>query len=82
MTHQSIEKNINDLKEGSSNEEMNALNELHQQFFAAGNASRSKEELQEWLKSDNDVLDGFEQDTEFYENVRSIQDSIINFFAE
>lgn len=82
MSYESIKAEINNLKVDASETEMEALNELHNQFDKAGNASWTKDELTTELKQDNDVLDSFEQDAAFYEDVRSIQDSIISFFGE
>lgn len=82
MSYESIKAEINNLKIYASEIEMEALNSLHNQFDKAANASWTKEELTIELKQENDVLDSFEQDTAFYEDVRSIQDSITNFFGE
>lgn len=82
MSYESIKTEINNMKIDANKAEMEVLNELHNQFDRASNASWTKEELSVELKQENDVLDSFEQDTAFYESVRSIQDSIIGFFGE
>ncbi len=77
-----IQDQINLQKEIASEVEMEALIALHDQLGRASSAEWSKEELSELLKSENDILDGFEQDTGFYEEVRNIQDQIITSFGE
>jgi len=76
-TYQKIEAAINNIK----NIHQEAGNELHQQLFHAGNSGWSREDLSEYVKSDNDVVDHFGCEN-ILDEIREIQDSIINFFGE
>lgn len=81
---ESLQNEINNLKIDASNDLMEVLNKLHDQFNRASNAKWSREELSEIIKSEDDVLDTglIEEDTGLWEEIRSIQDGIINFFGE
>lgn len=72
MTYESIQSEINDLKIDANESEMEVLDRLHDHLILAGSAS--------WSELRN-VLDNFDQDTGFFESVRSIQDSIVDFFS-
>ena len=82
MTYSEINEMIFNLKVDANEKELECLNTLHDQFNKAGNAEFTINELSEFLKSENDCLDGLEQDSWFYEDVRNIQDAIINYFSE
>jgi hypothetical protein len=77
-----IETQINLQKELANESEMKALMELHEQLLRVANSEWSLNDLSDFIKSESDVLDGFEQDTGFFETVRNIQDQIINAFGE
>ena len=83
-TFEAIQEDINNLKVGADENLIDLANELHQQFNTASNASWSREELADFIKSDNDVLDSdvVDSETGLYEDIRNIQDAIINFFGE
>lgn len=84
MSYQDIKKSINDLKIDADVELMDLLNELHNQLEVAGNAEWDRDELSDFIKSDNDVLDSgvISEDSALWEEIRNIQDSIIAFFGE
>jgi len=79
-----LQNEINELKIGADDDLMDVANKLHDQLHCASNSSSSREDLSEFLKSDNDVLDSgaIDEDTGLWETVRSIQDGIINEFGE
>lgn len=74
-----IEKEINSVKEWN----MEAGNELHNQMSHAQNATWTREELSEYIKSDNDVADQYYSvGDQQHDEIRNIQDSIISFYGE
>ena len=78
-TYITIENEINKVKEWNAE----AGNKLHDQMSHAQNAKWSREELSEYLKSDEDVADMFySDDDQQHAEIREIQDSIINFYGE
>jgi len=78
-TFETIEQLINAVKE--YNQE--AGNELHDQMHRAQNAEWTREELSEFLKTDNDVADAYYNDGEAqHADIRNIQDMVINFYGE
>lgn len=82
-TFETINSEIYDLKINADTEqEMEIFNKLHEQFSKASSASWTREELEAELKQEDDVLDGVSADALFYEDVRSIQDSIVGFFGD
>lgn len=81
MSVKTIEKQIQNLKDGASESEMNALSKLHNQLIFSGGAEWTVQELTDSIKGDDDVLNGFVQDSKFYESVREIQDGIIHYFG-
>ncbi|MCP4700507.1 MAG: hypothetical protein GY862_27195 [Gammaproteobacteria bacterium] len=82
MGYESIKTEINRLKANATEAESEALSTLLQQLDSASDCERARSDLEIELKQESDVLNNFEQDAEFYERVRSIQDQIIGFFGE
>lgn len=82
MSYESIKTEINRLKVNATEAESEALSTLLQQLGSASDCERTRADLETELKQESDVLNNFEQDAEFYERVRSIQDQIIGFFGE
>ena len=82
---QDIQNQINSLKANFCEDEniTSQLNILHDQLNKAGAAEWSREELSNFLKSDNDILDSgvIHEETILYADIRNIQDQIINFFG-
>jgi len=58
-------------------EYLDRVNLLNEQRIMIYNCSWEDGELDCILKEDGDILDGIEQDTAFYEDVRNIQDMLI-----
>lgn len=77
-----IENKINELKIDNS-KLMESLNILHGQLLDASNSDWTRSELGDYLKSENDILDSddFNQETQLFEDIRNIQDEIINYFG-
>lgn len=59
-------------------EHIDAINALNEQRIYVYNCSWEDGECESFIKGDNDVLNNFEQDTSFYDDVRKVQDMIIN----
>ncbi len=82
MTYQTLQNEINELKiDFTSESEIDALNELHNQFNLLSASNLDEDEISDMVKGEFDVLTHFDQDTYFYESIRNIQDSMINFFS-
>lgn len=77
-----IQNEINKLKYDPELAEL--ANKLHDQLHTASSAKWSVEDLSELIKSESDVLDlGIvDEETELWSDIRNIQDSIINSFAD
>ena len=70
--YEKIQNDINAVKEWNQE----AGNKLHDQMHKAQNASWTKEELSDLLKSDDDVADEFYgEDDARHAEIRNIQDS-------
>jgi len=67
---------------GSNEVEQHAIAKLKGQRMYAINAKAKREVLTEELLCANNVLDGFEQDTEFYKAIRKIQFEIIDIYGD
>jgi len=77
-TYEKIQNDINDVKEW--NQEAGSM--LHAQMHAAQNSERTREELEDLLKSDDDVADKFySEDDPRHNDIRTIQDAIIGFYG-
>lgn len=76
-----LEDAILDLGIDWSPQENRALLALKAQLHEFDFAEISREDLATVLKEDCDVLNGFEQDSVFFEVVRNIQDEMICFFG-
>jgi hypothetical protein len=61
--------------------ENQALLTLLEQLHEFSNAEISRDAITTEIKQKRDVLTGFYQDSGFFENVRNIQDEMINFFG-
>jgi hypothetical protein len=76
--YQLIEKRINEVKEWNQE----AGNKLHEQMHMAQNSDWSREDLNELIKTEEDVSDEFySQDDIQHAEIRSIQDVIIGFYS-
>ncbi len=58
-------------------EHIDRINQLNEQRVMVYDCSWEDGELDCILKEGSDILDGIEQDTAFYEDVRNIQDMLI-----
>lgn len=76
-TFETIQNEINILKE--TNQE--AGNQLHDQFLRIANNNYSAEEASDYLKTEDDVCLGLEEDEYTYSDARNIQDAIITFVS-
>ena len=54
------------------------INKLNEQKVNVYDCSWEDGEVEAYLKTDGDVLNDIEQDTEFYEDARNVQDMLIN----
>ena len=78
-----IQDSINNLVcDDSTDAQREIMNRLHSQFNRAGAAQWTTEELDDLIKGEDDCLEGEDQESIFYEEVRNIQDDIIGFFGE
>ena len=78
-----IVKTLSELIKNCKNEsQFFALDTLQKRIIAVSISRMTKAEIEIYLKGEHDVLNGFEQDTPFYEKVRELQDDIINFFGD
>lgn len=84
-TFETIQYQINSLQVSFCEDETmsDILVELYDQLNFAMSAEHTREYLSEFIKTDNDVLDcGYIADnTMLYEDIRNIQDQIINRFG-
>jgi hypothetical protein len=82
---QDIQDKINSLKVSfcEDSDVSDLLDTLHAQLELAKHSESTRKELSELIKSEDDVLDLnlIDEDTELYEDIRNIQDQIINFFG-
>lgn len=83
MQKHSIMTEIQNFRFGARPEVKRALNMLSDQFDDAAENDYTRAELEDLLKTENDVLDlgGIEEGSEEWGAIRNIQDSIINFFG-
>lgn len=80
MSYESINEEINLLKEGAGSEEAQALIKIQEQLISLLNSNISGVDVAGMLLSDDDALEDIDQDTGFYEAARNLQHSIINYF--
>lgn len=80
MTFNKIEQNINAIKEISQD----IGNDLHEQYHKASCSRWLKEDLRDFILSDNDVTETFNvsEDDLLFPDIRNIQHAIIGFFGE
>lgn len=79
-TYLTIQNEINNLKD--VHEDYNdQINKLHKQMIVAQNSYFSREDLSEYLKSEDDVCDKIDNEA-LIEEVRNIQDLIICFYSD
>lgn len=79
LTNDQIVMKINDIRAIYTE----AGDELQGQLLDAGNGSFSKLELTQLIKQDNDVAElYFCDDQDLFEQVRGIQEAIIQFYGE
>lgn len=77
-----IENSIEALKIDANESDLEMIEILSDQLISAWSYHFwTRYDLTLELKQENDILDEYDQDTEFYEQVRQIQDDIINFFG-
>lgn len=80
-TFQSINLQINNLKDYATGEDYRVLIELHNHFNDLLSAEYSTVEATDLLKGSGDCLANLSQDHYFYADVRNIQDQMIGFFT-
>jgi len=82
-TYEQIQNYINELKINASEELMEQLNILHDQLNRAGNGEWSTEDLSDYIKSTEDILDSgvVDEETALWSDIRNIQDTIISFYG-
>ena len=63
-------------------EQLDIIHVLKSQSVTAFNCEWEEGELETFIKEDSDILNGIDEDSSFYEDVRNVQDMIITALRE